>query len=380
METSYANGGQLSASNAEVWNSATTILKALRWLLHRDAPLLLNPSPNWHKYSWMGEFLWSVRHHRENTLETVRLAIAARETLFEMAKQEGISFDFESRGILHICQNRRSFDQGMKTSALLAAGGLERHPVTAEEISSIEPTLKGTYYGGFYTPSDASGDIHKFATGLAAACAAKGVKFVQDAQVERFEFGAGRFKILASSVKECARPRSAVSERLSFDAGNVVVCGGVGSRRLASQLGDRLNVYPVKGYSITVGLGDPISVLSAPRVSLLDEEAKIVTSRLGDDRFRVAGTVEINGFNLDIRSSRIRPLENWVKANFPDVSTAKIVPWAGLRPMMPNMMPVVRAGRRPGVYYNTGHGHLGWTLSAATASALLGVINSNTRA
>jgi D-amino-acid dehydrogenase len=380
METSYANGGQLSASNAEVWNSVTTVLKALRWLCRRDAPLLLNPAPNWHKYSWMGEFLWSIRRRHENTLETVRLAIAARETLFEMARQEQIAFDLESRGILHVCRDRRSFEQGRKTSMLLAAGGLERQPVTSEEISAIEPALKKAYYGGFYTPSDASGDIHKFTRGLAAACAARGVRFVQDVHVERFEFGACGLKILASPVCESSYPRSTGFEQLSFDAGNVVICGGVGSRRLAKQLGDRLNVYPVKGYSITVDLCDPTSIASAPRVSLLDEEAKIVTSRLGDKRFRVAGTAEINGFNVDIRSDRIRPLIDWVRANFPRVSTANTVPWAGLRPMMPNMMPVVRAGRRPGVYYNTGHGHLGWTLSAATASILLGIINAKARA
>jgi D-amino-acid dehydrogenase len=381
METSYANGGQLSASNAEVWNSASTVFKALRWLFRRDAPLLVNPSPSWHKYSWMAEFLWAARKHRANTIETVRLAVAARQVLFDMAAREGVSFDLERRGILHICHNRNSFDQGARTSALLAAGGLERRPVTVEEISSIEPALKGKYYGGFFTPSDSSGDIHKFTIGLAAACVKKGVKFVQDTVVEDFEFGIRCFKLLTSPADERERaPFTGRRQQLAFDADTVVVCAGIGSRRIASQLGDRINVYPVKGYSITVGLHDPVSTRSAPRVSLLDEEAKIVSSRLGEDRFRVAGTAELNGYNPDIRSDRIRPLEAWVRSNFPEIDGSKIVPWAGLRPMMPDMMPVVRAGRRPGVFYNTGHGHLGWTLSAATATILMSIINSNARA
>ena len=117
-------------------------------------------------------------------------------------------------------------------------------------------------------------------------------------------------------------------------------------------------------------LPTPQSQDAAPQVSLLDEAAKIVTSRLGTDRFRVAGTAEFNGFNRDIRADRIAPLTQWVRRNFPGIDTSAVVPWAGLRPMMPSMMPVVRAGRRPGVYYNTGHGHLGWTLSAATAAML----------
>ena len=96
METSFANGGQLSVSNAEVWNSTATVVKGLRWMLTRDAPLLLNPLPSWHKYSWMGEFLRQIPHYRANTIETVRLAIAAREHLFSIAAREQIDFDLES--------------------------------------------------------------------------------------------------------------------------------------------------------------------------------------------------------------------------------------------------------------------------------------------
>ena len=154
----------------------------------------------------------------------------------------------------------------------------------------------------------------------------------------------------------------------SYDG--VVVCAGVGSRALASQLGDRVNVYPVKGYSITVNLLDEASRRAAPTVSLLDDETKLVTSRLGEDRFRVAGTAEFNGVNRDIRADRIRPLVDWVQQCFPGVSTRQVVPWAGLRPMMPDMMPKVGRGRQANVFYNTGHGHLGWTLSAATADLL----------
>ena len=151
----------------------------------------------------------------------------------------------------------------------------------------------------------------------------------------------------------------------------MVVCAGVHSRSLAAQLGDRLNVYPVKGYSITVHLQDEASQAAAPEVSLLDDATKLVTSRLGKDRFRVAGTAEFNGYNLDIRADRIRPLVDWVNQCFPGVSTRRTEPWAGLRPMMPNMMPRVGGGGLPNVFYNTGHGHLGWTLSAITAHQLV---------
>ena len=109
-------------------------------------------------------------------------------------------------------------------------------------------------------------------------------------------------------------------------------------------------------------------------MSLLDDAAKIVTSRLGKTRFRVAGTAEFNGENRDIRADRIAPLVGWVNRYFPDVSTEQATPWAGLRPMMPNMMPKVGRGRNARVFYNTGHGHLGWTLSGATAAMVAGQV------
>jgi len=364
METSFANGGQLSASNAEVWNSMATVLKGLRWMFTRDAPLLLNPAPSWHKYSWMGEFLRQIPNYRANTVETVRLAIAAREHLFGIAEREGIDFDLEQRGILHMYQQKKDFDTAAKVNLLLQMGGLDRRAVTSDEMRALEPTLQGNFHGGFFTPSDSTGDIHKFTRGLAEACERRGVRFHYDTQIADIEQrGDGPF---AMRVLHGGNPGD--EQQHGFD--RIVVCAGVASREIASMLGDHVNIYPVKGYSITVCLDDAASREGAPWVSLLDDSAKIVTSRLGADRFRVAGTAEINGFNRDIRSDRIAPLVDWTRRYFPGVATSRVIPWAGLRPMLPSMLPKVGSGKRRGVFYNTGHGHLGWTLSAATAHSI----------
>ena len=358
MDTSFANGGQLSASNAEVWNSWRTVFKGLGWMLRADAPLLLNPRPTWHKYSWLGEFCGQIRHYRANTIDTVKLALAARRHLLEIAEREGIAFDLERRGILHLYHDPQSFRTAERANALLQEGGLERHPVTESEMLSIEPALKGGlgggFAGGFFTPSDMTGDIHKFTSGLAHACERRGATLMTGHDVSRLD--AGPDGVGLSLGREQA---------LHGDA--LVICAGVASRKFAAMLGDRINIYPVKGYSITVCLPDDASQEAAPTVSLLDEGAKIVTSRLGPDRFRVAGTAEFNGFNRDIRADRITPLVRWTERLFPHMSTRNVIPWAGLRPMTPTMLPRVGRGRRPNVFYNTGHGHLGWTLSAATA-------------
>jgi D-amino-acid dehydrogenase len=362
METSFANGGQLSACNAEVWNSFGTLLKGMKWMFHRDAPLLLNPKPSWHKYSWLAEFAGAIGGYRHNTIATTKLAIAARQHLFDIAAREGIDFDLERRGILHIYRDRTSFAKAARVNALLTEGGLERYAVTPAEIRSIEPALQGDFHGGYFTPSDSTGDIHKFTRGLADACLRRGARFLNDTIVTAV-------RPVDGGIETAWQPAEDGAEQvLRSDA--VVICAGTASRRFAAMLGDRMNVYPVKGYSITVSLDDTASQGAAPWVSLLDEQAKIVTSRLGAGRLRVAGTAEFNGANRDIRADRIRPLERWTRDLFPAIDTDRVVPWAGLRPMMPDMMPRVRAGRRAGVFYNSGHGHLGWTLAAATAQIL----------
>jgi len=362
METSFANGGQLSASNAEVWTHWSTIVKGLKWMLNRNAPLLVNPAPTWHKLSWFAEFMAAMPHYERNTIATARMAVAARQHLFAWAHEEGIDFDLKKQGILHIYRDKKGFDHAGRVSVMLAKGGLPRRAVTPQEMKAIEPALAGDYYGGYFTESDSTGDIHKFTHGLSLAAERLGVCTLYDQDVKSVQSD-GKTVIVTTAQEGGVH---------TFDG--IVVCAGVASRGFAAQLGDRVNIYPVKGYSITVNLNDAQSQAGAPNVSLLDDETKLVTSRLGINRFRVAGTAEFNGVDYDIRADRIQPLINWVAQCFPQVDTRSVVPWAGLRPMLPNMMPRVGQGRAANVFYNTGHGHLGWTLSAITADTVADVV------
>ena len=355
METSFANGGQLSASNAETWNQWSTVLKGIKWMMQSNAPLSVNPRPGWHKISWMAEFLANIPRYKTNTVMTAGLAVAARADLAEMADRSGVDFDFSPAGILHFYKTEADFKHARMINKLLAEGGVHRQELSAAEVGTKEPTLRGDIIGGYWTESDSTGDIHKFTHGLAKWMMTQGVTFRLGYPVTDLQKADDGVTVVTT-------------DEVRFDA--VVVSAGVASRKFAAMLGDRVNVYPVKGYSITVNLDDAESQAAAPYVSLLDDKAKIVTSRLGKGRFRVAGTAEFNGENRDIRADRVEPLIKWVETYFPDVSTENCVPWAGLRPMMPNMIPRVGQGGHDRVYYNTGHGHLGWTLSPATANAI----------
>ena len=197
-----------------------------------------------------------IPNHRRNTIATTRLAIEARQHLYDMAEAEGIDFDLERRGILHIYHDAASFEAARRGNELLREGGLERYAVTPEEARDIEPALQTACHAGFYTPSDATGDIHKFTRGLAQACERLGVRFVQDADVAAIAAdGTGYALDLAGT--------DGGDDRHQADA--VVVCAGAASRRFARQLGDTVNIYPVKGYSISVHLDDAASREAAPR-------------------------------------------------------------------------------------------------------------------
>ena len=361
METSFANGGQLSACNAEVWNSWTTIAKGIIWMFKKDAPLLFSPKMNFHKARWLMSFMSNIPNHERNTILTAKMAIESRDEFKRILNNENIKLDLEEKGILHLCDNNDALCHGRKVNQWLKEAGLNRKEVSLDEMVSIEPSLNlNNFVGGFYTDSDMSGDIHKFTMLLAEACKNKGVKFYYETEITDINHNKKQPIITFKYSKEI--------HKQDYDA--IVICAGVNSKFLASKLGDNVNIYPVKGYSITLLLDDKDSINNAPYVSLLDDKAKIVSSRLGRDRFRVAGTAEFNGYNKDIRADRIKPLIKWCNQLFPKVSTEHAIPWAGLRPMTPSMVPRVGSGKLPGIYYNTGHGHLGWTLSAFTSQEI----------
>ena len=361
METSFANGGQLSACNAEVWNSWSTISKGIQWMLKKDAPLLFNPKINLHKIGWLLSFIGNIPNHKKNTILTARMAIESRNEFKRILNKEDIELDLEEKGILHLCNDQQSLDHGRKINGWLKEAGLIRKEVSIEEMISIEPTLNlKSFSGGFYTKSDMSGDIHKFTKLLADASEQKGVRFFYETEITTIKHNQKQPIIYFDQFNN--------KHKQNYDG--IVICAGVNSKFLANKLGDSVNIYPVKGYSITLLLNDEDSFNNAPYVSLLDDNAKIVSSRLGKDRFRIAGTAEFNGYNKDIRADRINPLIKWCNELFPKVSTEHAVPWAGLRPMTPSMVPRVGSGNLPGVFYNTGHGHLGWTLSAFTSKQI----------
>ena len=372
MLTSYANGGQLSVSNSEVWNTWPNVLHGIQWMFNSSAPLKVG-FPTLSKSAWMTKFLLhtAIGSYKKNTMRTIEMGLAARNCYADIIEQESIEFDHAQNGILHFYNNQKSFEKAKESCKLYWDMNVDRHIITADQVIEHEPTLAhqaDNIVGGTYTKSDGMGDIHKFCVNLAKVCETKyNVKFAYNTEV------------LSISYYDVGNSHIQTNDK-DYGADHVVICAGVYSDHVAAKIhwlnetsgeySDLTGIYPVKGYSITVPRGNGI----LPTVSLLDDAAKIVSSTLGD-RLRVAGTAELAGWNLDIRKQRTDPLLNWAKRYFPDLDYENVIPWAGLRPMSSDMMPVVRRHHaHRNIWFNTGHGHLGWTLAAYTAKQVSSMI------
>jgi D-amino-acid dehydrogenase len=353
MRTSFANGGQVSVSNSEVWTTWGNVRKGIKWMFKKDAPLLIRPTLEWAKIRWMTKFMWNTitDKYASNTAKTIQLGMRSRDLYKDIIAEEGLEFDQSFKGILHFYKDKDYFTNAQLVKELYEANGCQWDIVGNEQVRDIEPNLiNNSIIGGAWTEGDWTGDIHKFCIELSRVLKDKyGVKFRFDGKIHN------------------------IKNLDYYDA--IVISSGVGSTALAKTFGDTLDVYPVKGYSITITTNDVKSYEAMPKVSLLDDQAKIVTSTLGN-RFRVAGTAELTGENYDIRQDRIKPLLDWVHTNFPNINTHDYSQWACLRPMTPDMMPIVQQSKNnPKVFYHTGHGHLGWTLSPATAEHLTKLID-----
>ena len=363
LETSLANGGQISAGDAEPWASPAIVPKILGWLGREDAPLLFRPRADWAQWEWAFRFLCECVPGRfeRNSREIAGLARYSRESLGELRRETGLQYDQQERGILHFCTDRAEFEAVAAHARGSRVQGTRHEVVSASEACRIEPALSRAdtrVVGGAFTREDESGDAHKFTQRLATLAMDRGALFLTGCTVKAIECRDDR----VTGVRV-----SAADELLSADA--YVVALGSQSPLLLKPLGIRIPVYPLKGYSITIPLSAGTAPL-APLVSLSDEKAKLVYSRLGD-RLRVAGTAELAGYDLTVSTVRCNAILKRTVEMFPGVAEgAEVEYWAGLRPATPSNIPLIGGTRLSNLFLNTGHGTLGWTLACGSGRAL----------
>ncbi len=373
-ETSFANGGQISVSHAEPWANPSAPLKVLRWLGQEDAPLLFRIRPDMRQWLWGLQFLreCTPARTRHNIAQIVRLGTYSRETLQTLRRDTGLAYHQRTQGILHFYTTQKEFDAALAPAEQMRALGCERRVVSADEAVKIEPALthiRPQLAGATFTAEDESGDANQFARELVKLCEAGGVNFRMSHTVTALREAGGRIDHVEATDSEGR------FQRIEGDA--FVLAMGSLSPLYAAPLGIRLPIYPAKGYSVTLPVKD---AARAHQVSLTDDEFKLVFSRYtspgGDDRLRIAGTAELNGYDRDLNRVRCEAIVRRVEQLFPGAGdTTRAQFWTGLRPATPSNVPLIGRTKLPNFFLNTGHGTLGWTHACGSGKSIARIVS-----
>lgn len=380
LETSFANAAQISVSYCEPWANREAPLKALKWMFSPTSPLLFRPQLAWDQWKWGLQFLGQCNDaaFERNVAQLVALGAFSHATLKDMVAATGIEYQRLERGIAHCYTDARAFEGAAGAAELMRRHGVERRVVDREELLRIEPALRAfadRIVGGTYTATDEHGDARVFTQTLAALCAGQGARLLFHHDIEQLQTQGGEMRGLRLRDRQSDEARTVEADAY------VAACGAYTTPLLRS-VGLNPPIYPGKGYSATLPILRPEL---APSVSLIDDGLKIAVSRLGD-RLRVAGTIELGGFDLSLDTplakKRCEMLVRRVEEVFPGVADTRTPEeggepqfWCGLRPATPTNVPLIGRTRVGRLWINAGHGTLGWTHGAGSGRALAELIS-----
>lgn len=363
LETSFANGGQISVSHSDPWASPENLRKVLCWLGDPNAPLAFKFSTDPALWRWLALYLRNCTSKRAiiNAERMLRIAKYSQSVRDDLLSEIELDHDQQSTGILHIYRNAKNYHDAVIRAKRTTELGCTRVPISIEQALQIEPALVDVapdLSGVIYAPDDQSGDAHAFTDQLAAMCRQAGMSFQFGATVDRIDVAGGRVSGVITNQR-----------RVEADA--IVVALGSYAPQVLKPFGINLPIYPAKGYSVTLPVGDQHM---APSTALIDDEHKIVYSRLGN-RLRAAGLAETVGYDTDIHPARARLVLDHVMALFPNAgNAAEVEYWTGLRPQSTDSVPILGKTPIKGLYLNTGHGTLGWTMSVGSGRIVADVI------
>jgi D-amino-acid dehydrogenase len=354
-ETSFGNAGMIAPGHSFVWSSPKAPMILLKSLVLKDQALRFKLSADPRLYSWSWLFLKECTSEkaRRNTLLKHRLAAYSQSVLGQTIAEEAIDYDRNTRGILYFHRSQAALDQGVAHMKLLESDGQVIKVLSRDEVVALEPSLaaaKDRIAGAIHCPTDETGECAKFTRALAARIAARGADIRTNVTIEDFERS-------GDAIVGVATDKGAVK------GDTFVLALGCASPALARKVGLSLPIYPVKGYSLTIPVGNH---RAAPTIAAVDEHNLVAISSFGD-RVRVTATAEFAGYDTSHRPEDFF-MRNVTRELYPDGGDyERAEMWAGLRPMTPNNLPFLGRRRWRNLYLNTGHGHIGWTMSHGSA-------------
>lgn len=369
LETSYANAGLFAPGHSFAWASPKAPGILVKSLWRNDQALRFRLTPDPRMWAWSLRFLRQCTsgRARANTLRKHGLCVYSQRLFRDLVADTGIEYDGRTGGLLYLYRTSASLQRGIANMRILAEDGQEQEVVDPDRIAEIDPALsarRDRIAGGIYCPTDESGDARLFTANLARLCADRGAVF-------HFR------RTVRGLIAEGDRIARVSTDQGDMAADVFVLSLGCYSPHQVRPLGVRLPVYPVKGYSVTVpiGAGD-----KAPAIGGVDEDNLVAYCTMGD-RFRVTATAEFAGYSTSHRPADFRKMLAAIQELFPDgADYGKADYWAGLRPMTPEGTPILGFGKHRNLCYNTGHGHMGWTMACGTAAIVADLIADRTPA
>ena len=355
-EASWGNAGMIAPGHSFVWSSPKAPMILLKSLVLKDQALRFKFSADPQLYSWSWLFLMECTSEkaRRNTLLKHRLAAYSQSVLKDVVADEAIDFNRNQRGILYFHRDQQALDRGVANMKLLESDGQAIKVLDREGVIALDPSLssaKGKIAGGILCPTDETGESALFTRALAAKIVARGGEVHTGAAITGLE-AAG------DSI------RQALTDKGAFKGDAFVLALGAQSPLLARKLGIRLPIYPIKGYSLTIPIGNR---RSPPTIASVDEHNLVAISRFGD-RIRVTATAEFAGYDTSHKPSDFVFMKAVTEELYPEgADYGRADMWAGLRPMTPNNLPLFGRRRFQNLFLNTGHGHIGWTMSHGSA-------------
>jgi D-amino-acid dehydrogenase len=363
-ETSYANAGLIAPGHAFAWASPKAPGIMLRSLFNDDQALRLKWSADPRLWSWVGLFLRQCTSARAriNTIRKLGLCVYSVEALREVVADTQVEYDGLNGGNLYFYRTPQSFEKGVEHTGILREHGLDMQVLERDRVAAIEPALaphKDAIAGAVYTPGDASGDARMFSRGLAAFCAEHlAVTWKYDTAILGIDTSGDRVEGVVTNAGR-------------IEADSYVMALGCDSAIVGRKIGLRLPIYPVKGYSVTVPVRESNA---APTMGGVDDDNLIAYCPMGK-RLRLTSTAEFSGYDRSHRPRDFRAMLRLGRELFPSAADYDQPDyWAGLRPMTPEGTPFLGPAHYRNLYLNTGHGHIGWTMSCGSAKVTADLI------
>lgn len=386
LETSFANGGQISVCYSEPWSNISNIKKIFSWIGKEDSPILFKPHFDIQQSLWGLQFLYECipfRNHK-NIISMLKISSYSRDILQKLRHDLNLNYEQITKGILTYYTNERSFQSAKLDSEFMIKYGCNRLIKNQKETFDIEPNLKNSKFsivGSDYTEEDESGNAKKFTEIMKIECEKIGVKFLFNKEIIDINFDKKQNRINSVSVissndvtyfleKNDKRVYNRSNTEIIY--GDNFVCAlGSYTPLFTKKLGIYLPIYPAKGYSATFNILNPELISD---ISLTDSDKKIVFTRLGN-KLRVAGTAEFNGYNLSLNKQRCEVLFKRTQELFPNgLDYNDVSYWTGLRPSTPSNVPIIKQSKIKNFYINSGHGTLGWTMACGSGKLISQIV------